>query len=171
MNEHVPADAVAALEQRIQSLTAKLQEAKESVQSWADASAALSQSAAEARAKNQGAGRGFIGGLLGSKYRSVVRAGAAASNAAIAKDVAEKRGRIADGKRAAQDSVRAIQQALSEAKAELKDLTTAKKVKTSAVKSAGASLDLLQKLKQARDDGLLTAEEYEQKRKRLVSDL
>lgn len=171
MNDPMTTDTVALLEQRIQSLTAKLQEAKEAVQSWTDANASLSQSAAEARAKNQGAGRGFIGGLLGAKYRSAVRAGAAASNAAIAKDVAEKRGRIADGKRAAQDAVRAIQQALSEAKAELKDLTTAKKGKASAVKSAGASLDLLQKLKQARDDGLLTAEEYEQKRKRLVSDL
>lgn len=175
MTEPVASNQVAALEQRIQLLMAKLQEAKDVVQSWTEANAALSQSAAEVRAKNQGAGRGFLGCLLGSKYRSVVRAGAAASNAAIAKEVAEKRRRIAEGKHVAQEAVRTIQQALSTAKAELKDLTAAKRVKSkeksAVVKSAGASLDLLQKLKQAHADGILTAEEYEEKRRKLVSDL
>jgi hypothetical protein len=38
-------------------------------------------------------------------------------------------------------------------------------------KAANESLDLLQKLKQAKDAGLLTDAEFEDKRKKLVSDL
>lgn len=168
-------DQVAALEERLSQLTNKLAEAKQAVQSWADANSSLSQSAAEARAKNQGAGRGILGSLLGSKFRGAMRTSAAASNAAIAKDVADKRGRIAEGKRRAQELVRAIQEELTSAKVELKALTVGTKTKASAkasvAKSAGASLDLLKKLKEARDAGLLTEEEFEVKRKKLVSEL
>lgn len=175
MNEPKADDQIAALEERILLLDAKLQGAKDAVRSWTEANTALSQKAAEERAKNQGAGRGLFGTFMGAKYQRTVRAAAAASNADLSKNVAEKRGQISDGKRTAQEAVRTIQQALVETKAQLKELTTVKKaksqVKTAVAKSAGASLDLLQKLKQAHDDGLLTAEEYEEKRKKLVADL
>ena len=175
MSEHAHLEQVAALEERIARLTSKLTEAKQAVQSWTEASAGLSQSAAEARAKNQGAGRGFLGGLLGSKFRGVMRTSAAASNAAISKEVADKRGRISEGKRQAQELVRSIQAEVVDANAELKTLTTGKRAKTSAetaaTRSTGTSLELLKKLKEARDAGLLTDEEFEQKRKKLVSGL
>jgi hypothetical protein len=168
-------DRVVALEERVSQLTRKLAEAKQAVQVWSDANASQSQSAAEARAKNQGAGRGILGSLLGSKFRGAMRTTAAASNAAIAKDVADKRGRIAEGKRQAQELVRDIQQELASAREDLKAMTAGAKAKSSVkaavAKSAGASLDLLKKLKEARDAGLLTEEEFEEKRKKLVSDL
>lgn len=168
-------DEIQALEQRIASLTTRLAEAKDAVAQWTDANKSLSLSAAQERAKNQGAGRGLLGGLLGPKFRSAMRAGAAASNAAIAKDVAQKRARIADGKRESQDLVRRIQEELAVAKQELKSLTAGAKVKASSnvakAKAAHDSLSLLQKLKEARDAGLLTQEEFEQKRTKLVADL
>lgn len=168
-------DEIQALEQRIASLTTRLVEAKDAVAQWADANKSLSLSAAQERAKNQGAGRGFLGGLLGSKFRSAMRAGAAASNAAIAKDVAQKRARIADGKRESQELVRQVQEELTVAKQQLKSLTAGAKAKTSTkvtkAKVAHDSLALLQKLKEARDAGLLTQEEFEVKRTKLVADL
>lgn len=168
-------EEIEQMERQIATLTVRLADAKSAVVHWTEANKSLSLSAAEARAKNQGAGRGLLGGLLGSKYRSVVRAGAAASNAAIAKDVAEKRGRIVEGKREAQELVRQIQSELTEAKQQLKALTSGAKAraptKTATAKAATDSLALLQKLKEARDAGLLTQDEFEEKRKRLVADI
>lgn len=168
-------DEIQALEQRIAGLTARLAEAKEAVAQWTDANKSLSLGAAQERAKNQGAGRGFLAGLLGPKFRSAMRAGAAASNAAIAKEVAQKRAKIADGKREAQDLVRQIQEELTAAKHELKSLSagarTKASTKTTKAKAAHDSLSLLQKLKEARDAGLLTQEEFEEKRAKLVADL
>lgn len=168
-------DEIVALKRRIETLTTYLTEAKDAVAEWTDANKALSLSAAQERAKNQGAGRGLLGGLLGSKFRSAVRAGAAASNAAIAKDVAQKRERIADGKRKAQELVRQIQEELSIAKQQLKSLTAGSKeiasTKTKKAKATQDSLTLLQKLKEARDAGLLTQEEFEAKRTKIVDDL
>lgn len=168
-------DEIQALEQRIASLTTRLAEAKDAVAQWTDANKSLSLNAAKERAKNQGAGRGLLGGLLGPKFRSAMRAGATASNAAIAKEVAQKRARIADGKRESQDLSRRIQEELAVAKQELKSLTAGTKAKVSSkvakTKAAHDSLSLLQKLKEARDAGLLTQEEFEQKRTKLVADL
>ena len=39
------------------------------------------------------------------------------------------------------------------------------------LKEANASLELLQKLKQARDSGLLSEDEFQEKRKKLLADL
>lgn len=168
-------ERIKLVEQRIATLTTQLAETKAIIQRWGEASASLSLSAAEARAKNQGAGRGLLGAFLGSKFRGAMRAGAAASNASIAKDVAEKRAQIAEGKREAQEAARQIQAALSEAKQELKTLTSKMKLtatgRTKAAKAAVDSLALLQKLKEARDAGLLTEQEFEEKRKKLVSGL
>lgn len=166
---------IAQLEQKIAALTTQLAEAKSAVAQWTEANRSLALSAAEARAQNQGAGRGILGGLLGSKFRGAMRAGAAASNGAIAKEVADTRARIADRKRESQEVVRQVQAVLAAAKQDLKVLTSGTKAKaaskTAVTKAASESLALRQKLKGARDVGLLTEEEYEQKRKKLVSDL
>jgi len=175
MTNEAQSQTLANLEQKVTVLTTKLADAKGVVAQWTDANASLSRSAAEARAENQGAGRGFLGGFLGSKFRGAMRFGAAASNAAIAKEVAEKRARIADGKRDAQELVRQAQEELAIAKQDLKAASSSSRskaqTKVAAGKVANQSLDLLQKLKQARDAGLLTEEEFEQKRKKLVADL
>jgi hypothetical protein len=91
MNDETSSAKLASLEQRVAGLTARLSDAKAVVQQWADANTSLSRSAAEARAENQSSGRGFIAGLLGSKYRGAMRSAAASSNASIAKNVADKR--------------------------------------------------------------------------------
>lgn len=175
MSEEDHLRQIELLEHAIASLTTRLSETKAIIEKWGDAGKSLSLSAAEARAKSQGAGRGFLGAFLGSKFRGAMSSGAAASNASIAKDVAEKRSRIAEGKREAQELVRQIQTELADAKQQLKALTSKTKVKaaskTTAAKAAADSLALLQKLKEAKDDGLLTEQEFEEKRKKLVSGL
>ncbi len=163
------------LEQRIAKLTEQLATAKEAVQQWSEANKSLTLSAAQERAKNQGTGRGFLGDFLGPKFRSAMRASAAASNAALAKDVAEKRVHIANGKQEAQEIVRQIQEELSNSKQQQKLLTSTTKAKTTArvakAKAAYESLDLLHKLNEAKQAGLLTQEEFEEKRKKLIDDL
>lgn len=161
---------VPELESRIAQLSQALLSAKDEVQSWADANADLSRSAAEARAKNQGSGRGLVSALLGPKFRAAVRAGAAASNAAIAKDVAEKRAHIAERKRQAQERVKEIQRQLTVAKSELKKFTSKSKANQNA-KAASAAIDLMHKLKEAHEAGLLTEQEYENKRQKLLAQL
>lgn len=166
---------ITGLEAHITNLTRKLSSAREAVRSWTDAGKNLSHQAATERAKNQGAGRGFLGGLLGSKYRSAVRAGAAASNASISRQVASRRVEIANGKSAAQEAVRAIQDDLRQAKDELRDLKAALRLattgKSTRSRTASSTLDLLAKLKSAHDSGLLSDSEYEQKRRKLVDEL
>ncbi len=161
-----------SIESRIQSLASLLEKANSEVREWTDTNARLSQSAAEARAKNQGYGKGLMGALLGSKYRAAMRRAASASNADIAKDVAAKRAQIAEGKRQAQERVRTIQAELKEAKSELKAYISEKKKNTvkkkTATKEKSSAIDLLHKLKEAHDLGLLTDEEYESKRKALA---
>lgn len=165
-------DEIQELEQQIVNLSTCLTEAKDAVAQWTEANKSLSLSAAQERARNQGAGRGVIGGLLGAKFRKAMRAGAAASNAAIAKEVAQKRAHIAERKREAQELVRQIKEELTIAKQQLKSLTAGAKSKNvTKTKDAHDSLALLQKLKEARDAGLLTQEEFEQKRTKLVADL
>lgn len=164
---------IVEVEHQIATLSEQLVQAQNSVQQWVEANSNLSLSAAQARAKNQGAGRGFLGGLLGSKYRGAVRSAAAASNAAIAKEVADKRAQIAEGKRQAQDLVRNLKEELRLAKQELKALKSnsqsRSRTKSAATKSANTSLELLQKLKEAHQAGLLTDAEFEEKRRKLVS--
>jgi len=166
---------IAALQERIESLVSQLNQAKQRVQEWTDASAALAQSAAEARAKNQAKGRGLGGAIFGAKYRSAMRSAAAASNAAIAKQVAGKRAKIAEGKGQAQERARQLQSQLSLAKEQLKSLTMQAKAtarsKVAATTVVNESLTLLQKLKEAYDLGLLTEEEYQEKRQKLVAQI
>src|SRR5437867_7888351 len=97
----VDPEQLAALQEKIASLNIKLEKARQAVKQWSETSAHLSQNAAEARAKNQGLGRGLGGLILGSKFRASRRSQAARSNAAIAQEVAKKRAQIAEGKREA----------------------------------------------------------------------
>ncbi|MFA5985554.1 MAG: SHOCT domain-containing protein [Methylococcaceae bacterium] len=77
--------------------------------------------------------------------------------------------RIAETKKQAQELVRYIQSELCEAKQELKVLMA--EAKPGKAKSANQSLDLLKKLKEAKDAGLLTEAEFDLKRKKLVDSL
>lgn len=161
------------LEARIAAIEKRIGEAQEIVQQWVDANTNLARSVAEARAETQGTGRGLLGAVLGSGFRSAMRTAAASANAAIAKDVAEKRRKIVDGKRVAQEYVRTLKAELASSKARLKELVAAEKraskSQSMAAKSASDSLSLLQKLKDAYDAGILTQAEYEEKRRKLVS--
>ncbi|WP_424820886.1 hypothetical protein [Salinisphaera sp.] len=163
------------MKQRIEAFEEQLESAKEAVREWTDANADLSRSAAEARAKNQGAGTGVMAGLLGSKYRGAVRRAASASNASIARDVAKKRALIAENKRAAQEHVRDIKSKIAETKKELKELiaynNSVTRRQDKSKKQKAGSIDLLYKLKEAHELGLLTDEEYEAKRKSLASQI
>ncbi|MEF8746667.1 MAG: SHOCT domain-containing protein [Candidatus Accumulibacter propinquus] len=165
---------IAAAERVVEELTQQLERAKQVVQQWVDANASLSLSASQARAENQSKGRGLLGAILGAKYRAAVRSDAASSNAAIAKDVAAKRINIADGKREAQQLVKQLQAELTAARQALKALERQQKSSTEKVASvnpANQSLTLLKKLKQAYDSGILTQQEYEEKRRKLVSNI
>ena len=164
-------DQIIAVEQEIDSLGQRLEEAKQKVVEWTEASASLSRSAAEARAKNQSMGRGLGGALFGAKYRAAMRSAAASSNAAIAKEVAKKRARIAEGKSEAQELVRSIKTEIAELKQHLRALKSKVKTKISSIKSTSDLVGLLKKLKEAHELGLLTDEEYEQKRKKLVANI
>jgi len=167
-------DNIAELEARIASLENDLAKARNIVVTWDNATTVVARKAAEVRAKNQAAGRGFWGAVLGRKFRAAVRSGAAASNAAIAKEVAARRTQIADGKREARELVRRIQSSLSAARKELvlqKNLLNGKAKKASTARIANDSLSLLSKLKAAHDAGILTDAEYAEKRAKLIDQL
>lgn len=163
------------LEAKITLLNENLEKAKLLVQQWRDASAQLSQNAAEERAKNQNMGRGVGGVLFGSKYRASMRASATRANAALSKKVAGQRAKILEGKQKAQQIVQELQAELKEAKEEYKNLKVTlkeqKKTNANQERKSQDSIDLLHKLKEAYKLGLLTQEEYEEKRKKLVSDI
>lgn len=171
-NENTTTNLV-ALENEIAQLEQRISQAKESVQECIEANTSLSLSAAEARAKNQGSGNGLLGAFLGSKFRRAMRTAAAASNASIAKDVAQKRSKIAALKLERQTDLKYLQEQLKQLKAELKQQVSKSKTKKQAVPKSktSSSLDLLMKLKKAHESGLLTDAEFEEKRKKLVSEL
>lgn len=164
-----------ALQDKIAFLTTKLEQAKLEVKKYTDLSAHLSQNAAKARAETQGMGRGLGGLILGSKYRASQRSQAARINASIAKQMAEKRGQIGEEKRKAQARVRQIQSELRATKEEYKSLTalakSQNKAKAITADATADSLGLLEKLKEAYDLGLLTEQEYEEKRRKIASSL
>lgn len=175
---------VEVFEEHVTALAERLAQAKSVVQGWADKREDLFTDAAKARAENQNAGRGSIGIVRelfgGAKYRAALRKVATVSNARIAQEVAEKRAQIADGKREAQAVVKELQQQLLAAKSELKaakarakhrtdDQDTVVAQVTASLDQATASLALLQKLKDAKDAGLLSEAEFEEKRRKLLS--
>ncbi len=164
-----------ALQEKIASLTTKLEQARLEVKKYTDLSSRLAQNAAEARAETQGLGRGIGGLILGSKYRASQRSQAARINASIAKQVAEKRGQIGEEKRKAQALVHQIQAELTATKEQYKSLTVLAKSQYKAqaitTKATADSVELLKKLKEAHDLGLITEQEYEEKRQKIVSSI
>lgn len=66
-------------------------------------------------------GRGLGGALFGAKYRAAARRAAASSNAAIARDVANKRATIARAKLELRTTERRLRAELRDLKAELRD--------------------------------------------------
>ena len=173
---------------QIKKLTDSLYLAKKEVHGWIETNSDLSISAQKARAETQAMGRGLDGLLFGSKYRGAVRQNAASKNAEIAKQVAQKREQIRDGKQIAQNKVRTIQEqirklkgnlkSLNEQKKDLKDelknLNTEKRRKSSQqkqsvretkneTKSGNESIEAAKKLYDLYQMGILTKEEYDQK--------
>ncbi len=157
------------MDHEISILERELVEVRGVLDDCVNAAARLSQSAAEERAKNSQAGRGFLGGLLGSKYRGAMRQSAAASNASISQEVARKRGEILEIKNDAKERERRIKARLSDLKRQIK--TFDKKSLNSEISSASKNVDLLKKIKEAYDMGILTDAEYEAKRSALVADI
>ena len=168
---------IAYTEAEISQLIVRLENSKRDVQEWVDANSSLSLSAQEARAETQSMGRGLGGTLLGPTYRALRRRTAASANANIAREVVAKRARIKEGKQQAQEIVRQIQAQISLLKDELKTLKSqrkllfSKKKDTQTVQASSRSLMLLEKLNEAYQIGLLTQEEYEEKRKKIVDQI
>lgn len=169
---------ISKVEAQLSQLTSQLEGAKQNVQSWVDANSSLSLSAAQARAQTQSMGRGLGGALLGAKYRAARRKEAASYNAGIARNVVDKRAEIKQGKQNAQELVRQIQAQMAILKGELKDLkvqkkelASRKKVSSQSLQNSGKSLVLLEKLNEAYHIGLLTEEEYEEKRKKIIEQI
>jgi len=164
-----------ALEEKITSLTTKLEQARLEVKKYTDLSSRLAQNAAQARAETQGLGRGLGGLILGSKFRASERAKASRINASISKQVAEKRSQIGNEKRKAQAIVQKIQSELKSTKEQYKSLTALAKSQNKAqaitTKATADSVELLKKLKEAYDLGLITEQEYEEKRQKIVSSI
>lgn len=118
MTRHRSADAIEA---DIVAIERRLYSIKDEIAGWDDASASLTASAAIERAKNGEMGRGLGGALFGAKYRAAARRAAASSNAAIARDVANKRATITRAKQDLRTAERELRAALRDLKAELKD--------------------------------------------------
>lgn len=153
----------------------QIEEAKQEIQRWQEANTALSLQAAQRRAENQGAGHGIGGMLFGPKYRAAARRVAAADNARIAKEVAGKRATITAGKQAAQARLRSLKAQLAALKADLRARKAQEKQAAGDGRAkrlkAASTIDLLAKLKEAHSLGLLTDEEFEQKRQKLAADI
>jgi len=89
--------------------------------------------------------------------------------------VAEKRSQIGNEKRKAQAIVQKIQSELKSTKEQYKSLTALAKSQNKAqaitTKATADSVELLKKLKEAYDLGLITEQEYEEKRQKIVSSI
>jgi hypothetical protein len=169
---------ISEVEIQLLQLISQLEGAKKNVQNWVDANSSLSLSAAQARAETQSMGRGLGGALLGAKYRAARRKDAASHNAHIARNVAAKRAEFKQGKQNAQEFVRQIQSQIAVLKGELKDIKAQKKevafhkkASSLAFQSSSKFLVLLEKLNEAYQIGLLTQEEYEEKRKKIIEQI
>jgi outer membrane murein-binding lipoprotein Lpp len=166
--------SISILKSKLEQLNLSLEEIQREIQLWLDVNEELSQSALEARANTQSLGRGLGGMILGSKYRASARRHAATINAGIAREVAEKRRAIKEGKKESQEQAKELKAQISAIKAEIKELEKQKRDMASgdqSKKKTGQNLNLLQKLKEAYDLGLLTVDEYEEKRKKIANEI
>lgn len=171
-----------AIEADIVAVERRLYSIKDEIAGWTDASANLGASAAIERAENAEMGRGLGGALFGAKYRAAQRRAAASGNAAIARDVANKRATITRAKQELRMAERELRSALRDLKAELKDSRTfAQDQERLARRAASAPavappppprpVDIkqeLQRLKAAYQQGQLDAVAYEKARIELL---
>ena len=78
---------------------------------------------------------------------------------------------FAEGKASAQAYVKQIQSDIAGVKAEIREAKATGRGAKSAKASASSAVDLLHKLKEAHTLGLLTDEEFEEKRRKIVSEM
>ena len=155
-------------EQLVGDLERQLTQIRDVIRQWTDAGQSLALSAAEAHAKNRGAGLGLGGILFGAKYRAIERRSATRSNARISQEAVNNRSKIAEGKRVAKEIETNIKKQLIDAKASVKALQGLARKATSVTRAILSSVSLLKKLKKAHDLGLLTDEEYDAKRRAAI---
>lgn len=153
-------------ELEVTKLEERLIEAKQSIQQIGDAKIDLSNEVAERRAANQSSTSGFLSGFLGPKYRASVRRAATASNAEITQYAARRRIELTELQRQIRETEREIRALIAVAKSELRDL---QRQLNQAKGSTHDAISLLKKLKEAHELGLLTDNEFEEKRKALVA--
>jgi|GEM_PF-1516576 hypothetical protein len=135
---------------------------------------ALSSKATIERAKTQEMGRGLLGSLMGSEYRASQRRVAARINASISRQVSEKREQIRSLKLSVKNNIIETQSLIKAKKEELKSLKSQRKELQSALKNTKRTKDnlsLLKKLGELYKSGLITEEEYEQKKKKLLDQI
>ena len=172
-----------AIESDINAVERRLCSIRDDISGCADVSASLTASAAIERAKNGEMGRGLGGALFGAKYRAAARRAAASSNAAIARDVANKRAVIARAKLDLRSAERELRATLRDLKAELKGSRSfaqeqarlarrsAPPPPTAAPAPPAGPVDLkqeLQRLKALHQQGRLDAVAYEKARIELL---
>ena len=87
----------------------------------------LSTDAAEQRASNAQMGRGLGGALLGAKYRASARRSAASKNAALGRQLAQKRALLNAEKQNVRSSIQSEKRRISELKLQLKQAKLAEK--------------------------------------------
>lgn len=151
--------------QFIATLEKQLAQIREVIRAWEEKAQDLAQSAAEARAKNQAAGRGLGGMLFGAKYRGMARRVAAMSNAGIAQQVSANRATVIAGKKDAKLIEQNIKTQLVAAQASLKMIRSHQKGEAS-IPGISSELSRLWKLTQ---DGALTTDEFAAEKARLIA--
>lgn len=188
-----PDQEVARLEARIADLELRIFSIKEELAKLDDASVNLSLDAADRRASNALQGRGLGGALLGAKYRAAARRSAAADNARLSRQVAERRREIAAAKQGWKAQERAVRLEIASLKNDLRSAKAlARQAQTAARRNppvlpspsppksqpdtaapgqiSKEELRLrLQKLKALYESGKLTAAQYEHERIMLLT--
>lgn len=169
------------VEADIDSVERQLFALKDEISNWSDAAADIATSAAIERARNAEMGRGLGGALFGAKYRAAARRAAASNNAAIARQVADKRAAINRAKQDLRLRERGLRARLRDLKAELRDCRAFERQQAAAAARvrpvpahtpiaappSGGAVDVkkeLQRLKALHVQGRLDAVGYEQAR-------
>jgi regulator of replication initiation timing len=167
-------EQVQIIENQISQLSKQLEDEKNQLKSLNETNLALSSKATIERAKTQEMGRGLLGSLMGSEYRASQRRVAARINASISRQVSEKREQIRSLKLSVKNNIIETQSLIKAKKEELKSLKSQRKELQSALKNTKRTKDnlsLLKKLGELYKSGLITEEEYEQKKKKLLDQI
>ncbi len=191
-----PDQEIARLEAKIADLELRIFGIKEELAKLDDASVILSLDAADRRASNALQGRGLGGALFGAKYRAAARRSAAADNAHLSRQVAERKREIAAAKQGWKAQERATRMEIASLKNDLRSAKSlARKTQAASRRAPPAPLApptpqpptsrpasdapgqiskgelkaRLQKLKALYESGKLTVIQYEQERIMLLT--